>query len=87
MACSPVCSWLRWARQLIDASVGTTEIFQLSATAIIRYSGPVGLAGPDESGPEDLGQKKIRFPQKDTCLVIYSLAVNSGDPLGLILST
>ena len=38
---------------------------------------------------EDLGQskKKSRFPQKDTCLAIYSLAVNSGDPLGLILST
>ena len=38
---------------------------------------------------EDLGysKKKSPFPQKDTCLAIYSLAVNSGDPLGTILSS
>jgi DNA helicase-2/ATP-dependent DNA helicase PcrA len=37
----------------------------------------------------DLGQskKESRFPKKDTCLAIYSLAVNSGAPLGLVLST
>ena len=36
----------------------------------------------------DLGQskKESRFPQKDTCLAIYSLAVNSGAPLERILS-
>ena len=35
----------------------------------------------------DLGQskKKSRFPQKDTCLSIYSLAVNSGASLEKIL--
>ena len=37
----------------------------------------------------DLGQskKESRFPKKDTCLAIYSLAVNSGDPLDLMLCT
>ena len=32
-------------------------------------------------------KKESRFPQKDTCLAIYSLAVNSGAPLKQILST
>ena len=32
-------------------------------------------------------KKESRFPQKDTCLSIYSLAVNSGAPLKQILST
>jgi DNA helicase II / ATP-dependent DNA helicase PcrA len=32
-------------------------------------------------------KKQNRFPQKDTCLSIYSLAVNSGAPLKQILST
>ena len=32
-------------------------------------------------------KKESRFPQKDTCLSIYSLAVNSGAPLERILST
>ena len=32
-------------------------------------------------------KKESRFPQKDTCLAIYSLAVNSGAPLERILST
>jgi DNA helicase-2/ATP-dependent DNA helicase PcrA len=31
-------------------------------------------------------KKKSRFPQKDTCLAIYSLAINSGAPLKWILS-
>jgi DNA helicase-2/ATP-dependent DNA helicase PcrA len=37
----------------------------------------------------DLGLSKEDrpFPKKDTCLAIYSLAVNSGAPLGIILST
>ena len=37
----------------------------------------------------DLDQSKEegRFPQKDTCLSIYSLAINSGAPLKQILST
>ncbi len=37
----------------------------------------------------DLGQSKKErpFPKKDTCLAIYSLAVNSGQPLKMILST
>ena len=35
----------------------------------------------------DLSKKKSRFPQKDTCLGIYSLAVNSGAPLETILLT
>jgi DNA helicase-2/ATP-dependent DNA helicase PcrA len=36
----------------------------------------------------DLAQskKESRFPQKDTCLAIYSLAINSGAPLDRILS-
>ena len=32
-------------------------------------------------------KKESRFPQKDTCLAIYSLAINSGAPLDRILST
>jgi DNA helicase II / ATP-dependent DNA helicase PcrA len=32
-------------------------------------------------------KKESRFPQKDTCLSIYSLAINSGAPLKQILST
>jgi DNA helicase II / ATP-dependent DNA helicase PcrA len=32
-------------------------------------------------------KKESRFPKKDTCLSIYSLAVNSGAPLKQILST
>jgi DNA helicase-2/ATP-dependent DNA helicase PcrA len=37
----------------------------------------------------DLGQSKKErpFPKKDTCLAIYSLVVNSGVPLKIILST
>ena len=35
----------------------------------------------------DQSKKESRFPQKDTCLSIYSLAVNSGAPLNHILST
>ena len=31
-------------------------------------------------------KKESRFPQKDTCLAIYSLAINSGAPLDQILS-
>jgi DNA helicase II / ATP-dependent DNA helicase PcrA len=31
-------------------------------------------------------KKESRFPQKDTCLAVYSLAVNSGAPLDQILS-
>src|SRR5450432_562821 len=36
----------------------------------------------------DLGQsrKKSRFPTKDTCLSIYSLVVNSEEPLGRVLA-
>ncbi len=36
-----------------------------------------------------LGQSKKErpFPKKDTCLAIYSLVVNSGAPLKIILST
>jgi DNA helicase-2/ATP-dependent DNA helicase PcrA len=33
-----------------------------------------------------LSEKKSRFPKKDTCLSIYSLAINSGAPLKRILS-
>jgi DNA helicase-2/ATP-dependent DNA helicase PcrA len=33
-----------------------------------------------------LHEKTNRFPQKDTCLAIYSLAINSGAPLKRILS-
>jgi DNA helicase-2/ATP-dependent DNA helicase PcrA len=33
-----------------------------------------------------LSEKTNRFPQKDTCLSIYSLAINSGAPLKRILS-
>ena len=32
-------------------------------------------------------KKESRFPQKDTCLSIYSLAINSGAPVKQILST
>jgi DNA helicase-2/ATP-dependent DNA helicase PcrA len=32
-------------------------------------------------------KKESRFPQKDTCLATYSLAINSGSPLKKILST
>ena len=32
-------------------------------------------------------KKESRFPQKDACLAIYSLAINSGAPLTKILST
>jgi DNA helicase-2/ATP-dependent DNA helicase PcrA len=35
----------------------------------------------------DQSKKESRFPQKDTCLAVYSLAVNSGAPLKQILST
>jgi DNA helicase II / ATP-dependent DNA helicase PcrA len=35
----------------------------------------------------DQSEKEGRFPQKDTCLSIYSLATNSGAPLKQILST
>jgi DNA helicase-2/ATP-dependent DNA helicase PcrA len=35
----------------------------------------------------ELSKKDSRFPKKDTCLSIYSLAVNSGAPLKRILST
>ena len=35
----------------------------------------------------DQSKKESRFPQKDTCLSIYSLAINSGAPLKQILST
>jgi DNA helicase II / ATP-dependent DNA helicase PcrA len=35
----------------------------------------------------DQSKKESRFPQKDTCLAIYSLAINSGAPLDRILST
>jgi DNA helicase II / ATP-dependent DNA helicase PcrA len=35
----------------------------------------------------DQSKKESRFPQKDTCLSIYSLAVNSGVPLDRILAT
>ena len=30
--------------------------------------------------------KKSRFPRKDTCLAIYSLAVNSGETLEKVLA-
>lgn len=33
-----------------------------------------------------LSEKKIRFPLKSTCLSIYSMALNSGMPLGQILT-
>ena len=35
----------------------------------------------------ELSKKDSRFPKKDTCLSIYSLAVNSGKPLKQILAT
>jgi DNA helicase II / ATP-dependent DNA helicase PcrA len=35
----------------------------------------------------DQSKKEGRFPQKDTCLSIYSLAINSGAPVKQILST
>ena len=34
----------------------------------------------------DLSKKESRFPRKDTCLAIYSLAINSGAPLKAVLN-
>jgi hypothetical protein len=34
----------------------------------------------------ELSNKKSRFPRKDTCLAIYSLAINSGAPLKPVLN-
>jgi DNA helicase-2/ATP-dependent DNA helicase PcrA len=34
----------------------------------------------------ELSNKESRFPRKDTCLAIYSLAINSGAPLKAVLN-
>ncbi len=73
----------------------------IGARLLREYAAVIGLKPSftilDRSDSADLmdlarhdlkqSKKKSRFPQKHTCLAIYSLAVNSKAPLGQILST
>ncbi|MRR12438.1 ATP-dependent helicase, partial [bacterium] len=76
--------------------------FHSAATRLLRLHGesiglPPGFTILDRSDSEDLmhsvrtslelGSKGRRFPQKATCLDIYSRCVNAAEPLDLVLKT